>query len=78
VEACYLQDPMIFSLHGYVEDETPNVTPETQAKKSEAERRTSEMMAACFSVLSDDERQHLADGALAMLAAIQAPVAVAA
>jgi hypothetical protein len=78
VEACYLQDPMIFALHGYNEDETPEVTPETQAKKIEAERRTSEMMAECFGVLSDDEREHLANGALAMFAAIKAPVAVVA
>jgi hypothetical protein len=78
VEACYLQDPMIFALHGYNEDETPEVTPETQAKKIDAERRTSEMMAECFSVLSDDERQHLANGALAMFAAIKEPVAVVA
>jgi hypothetical protein len=78
VEACYLQDPAIFTLHGYVEDETPSVTPETEAKKVEAERRTSVKMAECFSVLRDDERQHLADGALAMFAALKEPVAVAA
>jgi hypothetical protein len=71
-------DSMILSLRGYVEDETASVTPETGAKKIEAERRTSEMMAECFSVLSDDDRQHLVDGALAMFAAIKAPVAVAA
>jgi hypothetical protein len=37
---------------------------------------TSSMMAECFSVLSDEERQHLADGALAMYAALNEPVAV--
>jgi hypothetical protein len=36
------------------------------------------MMAECFGVLSDDEREHLANGALAMFAAIKAPVAVVA
>jgi len=76
VEACYLQAPMIFTLHGYVEEETPEVTPESAAKKVRAEELTSEMMAECFSVLSDDERQHLADGALAMFAALKAPAAV--
>jgi hypothetical protein len=76
VEACYLQDPMVFSLHGYVEDETPLVTRETAAKKVRAEELTSAMMAACFDVLSDDERQHMADGALAMFAALKVPVAV--
>lgn len=78
VEACYLQAPMIFTLHGYAEDETPEVTPESAAKKVRAEELTSELMAACFRVLSDDERQQLADGALAMFAALTAPVAVSA
>ena len=77
VEACYLQDPMIFTLHGYVEDETPSVTPETAAKKVRAEELTSAMMAQCFDVLSDDERQHFADGVLLMFTALKEPVAVA-
>ncbi len=76
VEACYLQDPMVFTMHGYLEDETPEVTPEKSAKKLRAEEMTSAMMAECFSVLSDDERQDFADGALAMLAALKVPVAV--
>lgn len=77
LEACYLQDPMIFKLHGYVDEEAPAMTPETAAKKDEAEALTSSMMSECFSVLSDEERQHIADGALAMFAALQAPVAIA-
>lgn len=76
LEACYLQDPMIFKLHGYVDEETPIVTPEIASKKDEAEALTASMMSECFSVLSDDERQHLADGALAMYAALKEPVAV--
>jgi len=76
VEACYLQAPMIFTLHGYVEEETPDVTPESAAKKVRAEELTSQMMAECFNVLSENERQHLADGALAMFAALKEPVAV--
>jgi hypothetical protein len=76
LEACYLQDPAIFTMHGYVEEEAPLVTPDTAAKKVRAEELTSAMMAECFSVLSDVERQHLADGALAMFAALKEPVAV--
>lgn len=76
VEACYLQDPMIFTLHGYVEDETPDVTPESAEKKVLAEELTSAMMARCFDVLDDTERQRLAEGALAMFAALEEPVAV--
>jgi hypothetical protein len=76
VEACYLQDPSFFPSHGYVEDEIPNVTPEIEAKKVRAEVLTSSMMGECFGVLSDDERQQLADGTLAMFAALKEPVAV--
>jgi hypothetical protein len=76
LEACYLQDPAVFTVHGYVEEESPTVTPETAAQKIRAEKLTSAMMAECFSVLSDEERQHLADGALAMFAALKEPVPV--
>ncbi|MEO9180401.1 MAG: hypothetical protein ABI298_01980 [Acidimicrobiales bacterium] len=75
-EASYLQDPSVFQLHGFVEDETPVVTPESEAKKKRAEALTSAMMAECFSVLSHGERQHLADGVAGMYEALMAPVTV--
>jgi hypothetical protein len=53
------------------------VTPESAALKLRAEELTSAMMAECFSVLSDEERQSLADGATAMFAALKDPVPVA-
>jgi hypothetical protein len=77
LEACYLQDPAFFTSHGYLEEETPSVTPESAALKLRAEELTSAMMAECFSVLSDEERQSLADGATAMFAALNDPVPVA-
>ena len=67
---------MIFTLHGYVEDETPVVTPETAAKKVRAEELTSAKIAGCFAVLGDDERQDLSVGAAAMFEALKTPVAV--
>ena len=76
VDACYLQDPSFFPNHGYVEEETPNVTPEMEAKKVRAEELTSSMMTECFGVLSDEERKHLANGTLVMFAALKEPVAV--
>jgi len=76
VEACYLQDPAVFTNHGYVEEETPTVTLESAAKKVRAEELTSAMMAECFSVLSDEERQGLAHGTTLMFAALQEPVPV--
>jgi len=77
VEAIYIQDPALFIMHGYVEEEAPNVTPETAAKKVRAEALTSSSMGEYFSVLSDEERRQLADGAIAMFAALREPVAVA-
>jgi hypothetical protein len=77
-EAAYLQEPMIFKLHGYGEDEAPRVTTELEAKKQKAEELTTSGVAAFFDVLSDDERQALYDGAMAMNEALSSPVAVSA
>jgi hypothetical protein len=76
LEACYLQDPGVFKMHGYKDEDVPAVTEEHHQLKVEAEERTSTMMAECFSVLSDQERQDLCDGALAMFGALSDPVAV--
>ena len=76
VEACYLQDPAVFSMHGYSEDQIPEVTPELEAKKIRAEELTSAMMEKCFDVLSDTEREALATGTRAMFEALQNPVPV--
>ena len=76
LEACYLQDPSFFPNHGYLDDEKPSVTLEMEAKKVKAEELTSAMMGECFDVLSVDEHHDLADGALAMFAALKDPVAV--
>jgi hypothetical protein len=76
LEACYLQDPNVFKAHGYKDDEVPAVTADHEKKKAEAEVITSTLMADCFAVLSDDERQYLRDGALAMFDAVRDPVAV--
>jgi hypothetical protein len=77
LQACYLQGPEAFKGHGYGDDDVPSVTPELEAKKREAERLTSNMMADCFGVLDDQERQEMCDGALAMFEALSNPVAVA-
>ncbi|MGA2294489.1 MAG: hypothetical protein ABSG24_04600 [Acidimicrobiales bacterium] len=78
LEACYLQNPDVFRSHGYRDDDAPEVTAEHEGKKIEAERLTNLMMANCFSVLSDDERQALRAGALAMYDAITNPGAAVA
>jgi hypothetical protein len=77
VAACYLQDPMVFALHGYKEDQAPEVTEELKAKKLRAEELTSQMIAERFDVLSDTEREALAEGTKLMVEALQNPVPVA-
>jgi hypothetical protein len=77
LEACYLQSPDGFRMHGYRDEDVPAVTEEHRTLKVQAEERTNAMMAECFSVLSDQERRDLCDGALAMFDALSSPVAVA-
>ena len=76
VAACYLQDASIFTLHGYAESAAPTVTAELEAKKVRAEELTNAMVAASFDVLSDQEREALAEGTRAMFDALQHPVPV--
>jgi hypothetical protein len=75
-EAAYLHDPSIFKLHGYRDEDVPEVTPELEAKKRRAEELTSEGVAAYFEVLSESERDALGAGALAMQEATKNPVPV--
>jgi hypothetical protein len=75
-QAAYLQEPFIFKLHGYGEDDVPEVTSELEAKKQRAEELTTSKESVYFDVLSDDERQALHDGAMAMKDALASPVAV--
>jgi hypothetical protein len=76
LEACFLQDPAVFTLHGYREDEAPEVTEELERKKAHAEELTSAAMEECFSILSELEREALAEGTRQMFAALQNPVPV--
>jgi Helix-turn-helix family len=73
-EACLLQDVSVFALHGYADGDAAAPTAALAAKKREAERLTDHEMAACYSVIGGVQRQHVADGAAAMLDALQSPV----
>jgi hypothetical protein len=75
--ACYLQDPGVFALHGYKEEDAPTVTEELTKQKTRAEELTSIAMAACFSVLSDNERRAIARATPLMFDALEHPVPVA-
>jgi hypothetical protein len=77
IEACYIQGPDVFSLHGYKEDDIPVVTEELRDKKRRAEELTNAAIAAAFAVLSDAQRESLATGTTAMFNALSDPVPVA-
>ena len=75
-EACYVHDPGLFAMHGYGDDDVPDVTAQMRDKLAEAEVLTTSTMASYFSVLSGDECQQLANGVLAMSDALASPLAV--
>jgi hypothetical protein len=77
IEACYIQGPDVFSLHGYKEDDIPVVTEELKEKKRRAEELTDAAIASAFAVLSDAQRESLATGTTAMFNALSDPVPVA-
>ncbi|HWD95847.1 MAG TPA: hypothetical protein VG246_05455 [Acidimicrobiales bacterium] len=77
IVACYLQDPGVFALHGYKEDDAPSVNDELVNHKSRAEELTNTAMAACFAVLSDEERRAVAVATPLMFNALKHPVPVA-
>jgi hypothetical protein len=77
VAACYLQGPEVFALHGYKEDAAPMVTEELREKKRRAEELTNAAMATALAVLSDEQRDSLAEGAAQMFRALSDPVPVA-
>jgi hypothetical protein len=75
--ACYLQDPGVFALHGYKEEDAPTVTEELTKQKALAEELTGSAMATCFAVLSDDERRAIAHATPLMFDALEHPAPVA-
>jgi hypothetical protein len=77
VAACYLQGPDVFALHGYKEDDAPLVTDELREKKRRAEELTNAAMASALTVIDDEQRASLAEGAAQMFHALSDPVPVA-
>jgi hypothetical protein len=76
-DAAYLEDPGLFASHGYDESAAPEVTDELREMKARAEELTNAAVAASLKVLDETERDALAAGALALLAAASDPVPVA-
>ncbi len=75
--ACYLQDPGVFALHGYKEEASPTVTEELTQQKAQAEELTDAAMAACFAMLTEDERTAIARATPLLFDALEHPVPVA-
>ncbi len=74
-QACYLQDPTVFALHGYHDEDVPEMTEDLPARKERAEAWTDESMARYLDVMDDHARAALLDGVRAMAAALADQVA---
>ncbi len=72
--ATYLEGPDAFALHGFGDDDVPEVTDELRATKVAAEARTDERMAELLGVL-DGSFGEFAAAVGAMREALDAPVA---
>lgn len=66
-DAAYLEDPAIFSLHGYADDERSDLENGPE-RRSVAEDATSSTMADFFAVLDESGRESLVAGVAAMAA----------
>ena len=66
-DAAYLEDPAIFSLHGYADEDRSDLGDGLE-RRSLAEDATSRAMAGFFAVLDEAERARLVEGVAAMAA----------
>ena len=73
-QACYLDDPSIFALHGYRDEDIPAVTPQLEASKVSAEVATNAAMAERLGALQESERDVFARAIEAMATATASPV----
>ena len=78
VQACYLDgDARHFALHGFTDDDIPEVDDALRDRRAHAEADTTRAMAELLDPLTDAQRTALVDGAVALRAALKSPVAVA-
>jgi len=77
VQACYLDNgAKYFALHGFTDDDVPEVDDDVRQRRADAEADTDARMAALLGVLDEAQQQALVTGALAMRAALKSPVPV--
>lgn len=76
--SCYLdREGAYFALHGYGDDDIPEITDDHRQARRDVEERTDEAMETIFSLIDESERQALRAGSAAMFAALNDPVPVA-
>jgi hypothetical protein len=78
LQSCYLDnDGRSFALHGFTDDDIPEVDVAMRQRRLDAENDTTVRMAALLGILTDEQQGSLIEGALAMRSALKNPVAVA-
>jgi hypothetical protein len=75
LEACAYANDGSAKLHGFSDDELPSDLSALAERATQAEARTNSVMASYVASLTDAQRAALRDGADAMFAALQSPVA---
>jgi hypothetical protein len=76
VDATYLENPGIYKMHGFTDEEAPEVNAELEALKKKADAVSDAKFAEYLSVLDDAEQKAFLDGVNAMFAATTNPKAV--
>lgn len=75
--SCYLdREGAYFALHGYSDEDIPEITEEHRATRLDIEERTHEAMETILMLIDDADRQALSAGSAAMFAALKDPVPV--
>ena len=75
--SCFLdREGIYFALHGYSDDDIPEITEEHRATRLDIEVRTHEAMETILMLIDDSDRQALRAGSTAMFAALKDPVPV--
>jgi len=72
-DATYLENPGIYKMHGFTDEEAPTVTPELEALKKKADAVSDAKFAEYLSVLDEAEQTAFLDGVNAMFAATTNP-----
>jgi hypothetical protein len=76
VDATYLENPGIYKMHGFTDEEAPEVNAELEALKKKADAVSDAKFAEYLSVLDEAEQTAFLDGVNAMFAATTNPQAV--